>query len=316
MKEATVIIPNFNGIRYITDCLDALSHQTAEHAVIVVDNGSDDGSCDAVRSYRNVKLIELYENTGFCHAVNVGIEASDTDYVILLNNDTKPDETFVEELVRSAKMYDDTFSVSSKMLRMDDPQKIDSAGDLYCALGWAFSLGKDRDRRNYDTDAVVFSSCAGAAIYKREIFARIGYFDEEHISYLEDLDIGYRARINGYKNRYTPRAVVYHAGSGTTGSRYNPYKVRMAARNSVYVIHKNMPVLQALVNSPLLLAGILIKALFFARKGFGHEYMTGIRQGLALSRRNPKYPYRINNTGNYLRIQLELWINMIRRITG
>ena len=193
---------------------------------------------------------------------------------------------------------------------------IDSAGDLYCALGWAFALGKDKDRSLYEKDSVIFSACAGAAIYKKELFEKIGYFDEEHVSYLEDLDIGYRARINGYVNRYTPKAIVYHAGSGTTGSRYNRYKVRLAARNSVYVIHKNMPVIQALINLPFLLAGFGIKTLFFTKRGFGRDYVTGLKQGLTISRKMPKYRFRAANTPNYCRIQLELWLNMIRCITG
>lgn len=316
MKEVTVIIPNYNGIRFIGDCLSSLMTQTAECDIIVVDNGSDDGSVEVAQSYKNVTVEKLPENLGFCRAVNKGIMAAKTEYVILLNNDTRCESTFVEELLNAAKRYDDTFSVASKMIQMYDPGKIDSAGDLYCALGWAFALGKDKDRSFYDKESVVFSACAGAAIYRKELFDKIGYFDEEHVSYLEDLDIGYRARINGYVNRYCPRAVVYHAGSGTTGSRYNRYKVRQAARNSVYVIHKNMPIVFALINLPFLLAGFGIKTLFFVRRGFGREYVTGLRQGLAISRRTPKYRYRGANTINYCRIQLELWLNMIRRITG
>ena len=316
MKEATVIIPNYNGLSYIGDCLESLMHQSLMPDIIVVDNGSADGSVDVAKKYDNVSVILLPENMGFCRAVNEGIKAADTKYVILLNNDTKVENTFVEELVRAIGAFDDTFSVASKMLSMSDPQKIDSAGDLYCALGWAFALGKDRDRSLYDKESVIFSACAGAAIYKKELLEKIGYFDEKHVSYLEDLDIGYRARINGYVNRFTPKAVVYHAGSGTTGSRYNPFKVRMAARNSVSVLHKNMPVIQAIINLPFLLAGFCIKALFFAKRGFGHEYVAGLKEGLSLSRSMPKYPFKAGNTANYCRIQLELWINTVRRICG
>ncbi|MCR5302892.1 MAG: glycosyltransferase family 2 protein [Lachnospiraceae bacterium] len=316
MKEVTVIIPNYNGIRYISHCLDALKLQSIEIDIIVVDNGSDDGSDEAAAAYEGVRLIKLDENTGFCHAVNVGIKAAKTDYVILLNNDTRVGADFAKELLLCAKARKDTFSVASKMLQMSDPGKIDSAGDLYCALGWAFSIGKDGSSSKYDREEEVFSACAGAAIYKKSLIEKLGYFDEQHISYLEDLDIGYRARINGYINRYTPKAVVYHAGSGTTGSRYNAFKVRMAARNSIYVIHKNMPIVMVVLNLPFLLAGFGIKMLYFAKKGFGREYVTGIRQGFSLSRSNPKYPLRVGNTLNYCRIQLELWINIIRRITG
>ena len=120
----------------------------------------------------------------------------------------------------------------------------------------------------------MFSACGGAAIYRRALFEQIGYFDELHFAYLEDVDIGYRARIMGYKNKYTPKAVVYHAGSSTTGGRYNTFKVRIAARNSWYVVFKNMPLLQLIINLPFILIGFMIKAMFFILKGYGREYLS------------------------------------------
>ena len=316
MREVTVIIPNYNGIQYIEGCLDSLKEQTMQADIIVVDNASSDGSLDVVRKYDDVKLIELSENFGFCRAVNEGIAATNTRYLILLNNDTKATPTFVEELYKAIDAHPDTFSVASKMLRMDSPDVIDSAGDLYCALGWAFSLGKDRKKSRYERESVVFSACAGAAIYRKDLFEQIGYFDELHFSYLEDVDVGYRARIMGYVNRYTPKAVVFHAGSATTGSRYNPFKVRMAARNSWYVIYKNMPALQIIINLPFFLIGFGIKALFFILKGYGREYLSGMKRGYLMCVAGRKYPFDARFIGNYCRIQLELWVNMFRRIAG
>ena len=316
MREVTVIIPNYNGIQYLRDCLDSLKEQTMETDIIVVDNASTDGSADIAGGYDGVRLIKLAENFGFCRAVNEGIAATKTKYLILLNNDTKAAPTFVEELYKVIDAHEDTFSVASKMLQMNDPDRIDSAGDLYCALGWAFSLGKDMKSTRYDRESVIFSACGGAAIYRKDLFEQIGYFDELHFSYLEDVDVGYRARIMGYVNRYAPKAVVYHAGSGTTGSRYNPFKVRLAARNSWYVIYKNMPALQILINLPFFLIGFGIKALFFIFKGYGREYLSGMKRGYLMCVAGRKYPYDPRFVGNYFKIQLELWGNMIRRITG
>ena len=316
MREVTVIIPNYNGISYIRECLDSLRAQTMEADIIVVDNASEDGSKEAVREYDDVRLIELSENFGFCRAVNEGIRVTKTKYLILLNNDTKAEPTFVEELYKAIDAHDDTFSVAPKMLQMNRPDRIDSAGDLYCALGWAFSLGKDRKSSRYDKEAVIFSACGGASIYRKALFEEIGYFDELHFSYLEDVDVGYRARIMGYVNRYTPRAIVYHAGSGSTGGRYNPFKVRMAARNSWYVIYKNMPVLQIIINLPFFLIGFGIKALFFILKGYGREYLSGMKRGYLMCVAGRKYPFDRRFVKNYLRIQLELWFNMLRRIFG
>ncbi len=316
MREVTVLIPNYNGIQYLKDCLDSLRAQTMEADIIVVDNASTDGSDKVAQEYEEVRFIPLSENFGFCRAVNEGIAVTKTKYVILLNNDTKAEPTFVEELYKAIEKDDNTFSVASKMIQMGRPELIDSAGDLYCALGWAFSLGKDRKRSRYDKEAVIFSACGGAAIYRRELFEQIGYFDELHFTYLEDVDVGYRARIMGFTNRYTPKAVVYHAGSGSTGGRYNPFKVRLASRNSWYVIYKNMPALQIIINLPFFIIGFGVKALFFILKGFGREYLSGMKRGYLMCVHGRKYPFDARFVKNYCRIQLELWLNMFRRIFG
>lgn len=318
MKKVTVIIPNYNGMKYIKDCLDSLQEQSmTDFDVIVVDNASTDGSIELVEEmYKDVIVKKLDQNYGFCHAVNVGISMTKTDYLILLNNDTKVDREFVKELYVAIDKYTDTFAVASKMLQLNAPDKIDAAGDLYCALGWAFSLGKDHSKARYDKESVVFSACGGAAIYRKSIFDQIGYFDELHFSYLEDVDVCYRARIMGYKNRYTPKAVVYHAGSGTTGSRHNSFKVRLAARNSWYVIYKNMPWVQIIINLPFFLIGFGVKALYFILKGFGREYLSGMKRGYLMCTEGRKYPYDSRFLKNYCIIQLELWVNMFRRIFG
>lgn len=318
MKAVTVIIPNYNGIKYIKDCMDSLRNQSmSDFDIIVVDNASTDGSIELVENeYSDVIVKRLDQNYGFCHAVNVGIAMTKTQYLILLNNDTRVDYNFVEELYKTIDAHEDTFAVASKMLQMNSDNKIDAAGDLYCALGWAFSLGKDQSATKYDKEAIVFSACGGASIYRKSVFEQIGYFDELHFSYLEDVDVCYRARIMGYQNRYTPKAIVYHAGSGTTGSRYNSFKVRMAARNSWYVIYKNMPLLQIIINFPFFLIGFSIKALFFILKGFGREYLSGMKRGYLMCVQGRKYPYDSRFLKNYFIIQLELWKNMFRRIFG
>lgn len=318
MNDVTVIIPNYNGIAYIKDCLDSLKMQSyPDFEIIVVDNASTDGSCEVVeKDFPEVKLIKLSQNFGFCRAVNEGIRVTKTKYLILLNNDTKADKDFVRELKNAIDAHDDTFSVAAKMLQMNAPDKIDAAGDLYCALGWAFALGKDKKSDRYNKESVIFSACGGASIYRKSMFEQIGYFDELHFTYLEDVDVGYRARIMGFSNRYTPKAVVYHAGSGTTGSRYNPFKVRMASRNSWYVIYKNMPLLQIILNLPFLLIGFGIKALFFILKGYGREYLSGMKRGYLMCVEGRKYPFDKRFIKNYCKIQLELWLNIFRRIAG
>lgn len=319
--KVTVIIPNYNGIEYIEACLDSLYGGSMVPEVIVIDNASSDGSDRLVeQKFPQCQLVRLQENTGFDTAVNEGIRRADTEYVILLNNDTRADKDFVKNLYKAISSKKEAFSVAAKMLSMGEPDIIDDAGDLYCALGWAYALGKGKEKSHYTVFAEIFAACAGAAIYRKEIFDRIGYFDEQHFAYLEDIDIAYRARINGWRNYYTPDAIVYHAGSATSGSRYNDFKVRLAARNSIYLIYKNMPVFQMILNLPFLLSGLLIKFLFFVKKGMGFTYAKGIAQGLALCAskegRRQKVRYHFEYSGNYISIQLELWKNIIRRITG
>ncbi len=342
MSEITVVIPNYNGIKYLEECLNSLVMQTVdapEFEVLVVDNGSKDGSrellldkfaceeaslekadskkADAKKAPR-IRSILLDENTGFCHAVNVGIEAAKSPYVILLNNDTKVKTGFIKKLYGAIRTDDRIFSVSSKMLMWDKPELLDDAGDYYNALGWAFARGKGKRAEKYNRRVRVFSACGGASIYRKSVFEEIGLFDEAHFAYLEDLDIGYRARIAGYQNIYEPDAEVLHYGSASTGSRYNEWKTERAAANSIYVISKNMPLLQILLNLPLLFVGFFIKFLFFCKKRMGKSYLKGIRTGFTQSiskdGRSKKVRFRIGNFKNYFVIQLELWINIVRRV--
>lgn len=313
--SVTVVIPNYNGIRYMEDCLRSLYAGSRIPKIIVVDNGSTDGSAAWIRStYPECRVLCFQENKGFCHAVNVGIRQADTEYVILLNNDTRVDREFTERLTEAIQKQPDAFSVAARMVSMADPSLIDSAGDFYCSFGWAFARGKGRDRSLYERPGRIFSACAGAAIYKKSVFREIGYFDERHFAYLEDVDIGYRARLAGYHNYYEPGAVVEHAGSGASGSRYNEFKVSLASRNSIYLIWKNMPGWQILCNLPFLVAGFGIKALFFWKKGLGTTYIRGLREGFRLCRDMGKRQgkQRKRPVMACLRIQLELWYNMGR----
>lgn len=321
MTETTVIIPNLNGIKYLKNCLESLQTcEETEFPVVVVDNGSTDGSAGLVeREFPSVTLIRFPENRGFSAAVNAGIRAARTPFVILLNNDTTVERHFVSFLTNAVKEDGKYFSAGAKMVSMDDPDVIDDAGDYYCALGWAFARGKGKRRDRYDRRCNVFAACGGAAVYRTDVLKELGLFDEAHFAYLEDIDIGYRARLHGYLNRYEPKAVVRHAGSASSGSRYNEFKIRLSSRNSVYLIGKNMPPLQIALNLPFLLAGFFVKYLFFVKKGFGRLYVTGLCKGLKLSLSEKgkarKIPYRKGCFHIYVRIQAELWYNLfVRRL--
>lgn len=302
----TVIIPNYNGLKFMRLCMESLRQQRCrDFRVLVVDNGSDDGSVQWLKEQR-IPTIFLKENTGFTGAVNTGIRAAGTEFVLLLNNDTVAEPGLVGELLKTIERSEKIFAVSSKMIQMHHRELMDDAGDMYSVLGWAYQRGVGRSARGYNKPGEVFSACAAAAIYRKKVFETIGLFDEMHFCYLEDIDVCYRAKIYGYHNRYCPSAVVYHVGSATSGSKYNGFKVKLAARNNIYLNYKNMPLGQLLVNGLPLIAGICVKYGFFKKIGFGKEYLAGIREGFATMRSCRKVAYSSEHLQNYLSIQWEL----------
>ena len=317
MQEVSVIIPNFNGMAYLDGVLSGLECQTVRNfEVILVDNGSSDGSCAFVASsYPWVHMIELPENFGFCKAVNEGIKASRAPYVLLLNNDIEVTPDFIEEMLAAIRRHKKAFSCAARMIQFHDRDRLDDAGNYYCALGWAYARGKGKDIHTCEKEEKIFASCAGAAIYRRKIFEKIGYFDEEHFAYLEDVDIGYRAKLHGYRNLFCPTARVLHVGSGTSGSRYNLFKIRYSSRNNLYLIYKNMPLWQIILNFPLLFVGFTIKTVFFASKGFGKDYIKGMWNGIIISKENKEKKVRnvAHQRERCWKIQLELYKNIGKR---
>ena len=315
---ATVVIPNYNGEKYIQKCLESLKKQSMKaDEIIIVDNNSKDSSIEMIKNQEDasIRLIELKENGGFSVAVNEGIKASKSEFVILLNNDTEVHEDFIYNLYNAIKSDNNIFSCCSKMLRYDKRNIIDDAGDGYTILGWATKFGDGKEENKYNNKREVFSSCAGASIYRKSVFDEIGFFDENFFAYLEDVDISYRARIFGYKNYYEPSAKVYHIGSATSGSRHNEFKVKLATRNNIYLIHKNMPLWQIILNFIFLFVGIVIKLIFFSIKGLGNAYLKGIYEGLKNKKKIEKI-HNKRNLRNYFKIEIYLikdTINLLKR---
>ena len=304
--QTTIVIPNYNGLKFMEPCFAALEKQTVrDFKILVVDNGSGDGSVEWLKEHQ-IPSIFLEENTGFTGAVNVGIRASDTPYVLLLNNDTEVEPNYVEVMEREIKRSDRIFSVSGKMIQMYHPELMDDAGDMYSILGWAYQRGVGQPVERYNRPRRVFSACAAAAIYRRSVFDEIGLFDPMHFAYLEDIDVGYRARLYGYENLYCPDAVVYHVGSGTSGSKYNSFKVRLAARNNIYLAYKNMPLWQLILNLPFLITGYLVKYLFFLKQGFGKDYVSGALEGIRTCSTCQKVPGLAGRLKQTVRIQVDM----------
>lgn len=312
MAAVTVIIPSYNGIEYLPRCIASLEASGSGFDILVVDDASTDDSVSWLSlQHPEVRVLVQPANRGFAAAVNAGILACDTPYVLLLNNDTEVLPGFVEALTEAIAQDERVFSVQALILRMDDEEIVDDAGDYISALGWPRARGRGHRASRYSRPRKAFSTCACAAIYRRDAVIALGLFDEAHFAYLEDIDLGFRAQIDGYRCEVEPAALVRHIGSATAGRR-SELKTRLSAANSLYVLYKNLPAGQFIFNLPFYAIGCIIKAVFFAVSHLGRAYCTGLVDGVRKCRagRERHVRFRLQNLGRYLYIQLQLWGSM------
>lgn len=313
--KISIVIPNYNGEKYFKKCIESIILQNfTDYELIVIDNASTDSDYSWIKEDQRIIFKKLDKNYGFSKAVNEGIKLSKAEYVLLLNNDTVLKQDFLAKLLETIEKDKNIFAVSSKMIQYNNQDLIDDAGDEYNIFGWAYKVGDGKSIKEFTTKRNIFSACAGAALYRKSAFEKIGYFDEDFFAYMEDIDISYRARIYGYKNVYCPEAHVYHIGSATTGSKYNEFKVKLAARNNIYVPYKNMPLLQLIVNTPFLFLGFSIKYIFFKRKGFEKEYTEGLLDGIKSLGKIKKVKFELKHIFNYVKIEILLIKNTITYI--
>ena len=237
----SVVIPNWNGLRFLKTCLDALRAQTFDDVeVILVDNASSDGSQGFVKSeYPDIHLIELESNLGFTGACNIGMEAATGAYIALLNNDTEVQTDWAAQVVKAFLDHPDAGIVASKMLLFDQQDHFHTAGDFFTIDGRAGNRGAwERDVGQYDGGEYVFSACGGSAAYRQSMLWETGMLDDDFFFLLEDVDLAWRAQLAGFKVWYEPRAIVFHhlsaTGGGVTASYHD-------GRNGIWLILKNMP---------------------------------------------------------------------------
>ena len=314
--KVSVVTPNYNGERFLKTFFESLNNDSELIGeVIIIDNGSSDNSKDYINKGTfnfPVKLIENSRNMGFAPAVNQGISNAKHEYIFSLNNDTEVKKGSIRHMVELISSKEDIFSVQAKMLQYNNKDLIDDVGDEYNLLAWTKKTGENHKSDEYTQVKEIFSSCAGAAMYRKSLLNELGMFDDSFFAYMEDVDLALRSRINGYRNLLCPQAVVYHIGSATSGSRHNEFKVRLAARNNVWVVYKNIPISLKIINFIFLFLGFLIKYLFFLKKGFGSVYLSGIREGLSTRNKIKKTEFKSANIKNYLKIEYRLIINTFK----
>jgi GT2 family glycosyltransferase len=243
LLTASIIIPNYNGLRFLPVCLDALGVQTYAAScteIIVVDDASTDGSSAFVRErYPHVRVVALARNGGMAVACNAGAAAARGDLLVMLNNDTEAEPGWLAALAAAALAQPRAGAIASKMLLFDRRDTLHSAGDVMGADGIPRNRGVwQRDEGQYDADPVVFGGCGGGVAYRREAWQAAGGFDERLFMYLEDVDLAWRLRLLGWDAMFASQARLYHHLSATGGGTLASY---YTGRNTIWVIAKDMP---------------------------------------------------------------------------
>jgi GT2 family glycosyltransferase len=248
----TVIIPSWNGKHLLETCLPALCQSSVDSEIIIIDNGSTDGTVAWLDvAYPGIHIVKNSHNLGFAVAVNQGIRASQTPWVALLNNDAIPDVSWLAALLEVGESDASIGAVASRMMFRDNPRLVSSAGIRVDATGGAWDLWLGE--ACWPTAPVeIFGASGGACLYRREMLEDIGLFHEEFFAYLEDVDLAWRARLRGWRAALSPAAVVHHALSSTAvdGSAFKRYYL---ARNKWRVILRNYPTRPLLRWLPIIL---------------------------------------------------------------
>jgi GT2 family glycosyltransferase len=247
---------------------------------VLVDSGSTDNSLDFVAErFPEVRLIPLGENRGFSGAVNAGIESSNSEYVVLLNNDTEQDPGWLAALVDGAERFPEAALFASKLLDFDDRDILDGAGDALRRNGLPYRLGhREDDSPRFDRERYVFGACAAAALYRRSLFEEIGTFDEDFFAYCEDGDISFRAQLAGHRCLYVPSAVVYHVGSASTGGKRSAAATRLGTRNGLLLLAKDLPAPLLIRWMPSIILGQFSRLLVAISSGVGAAHLKGLAE--------------------------------------
>jgi GT2 family glycosyltransferase len=284
MSGITVVIPHWNRRDLLGPLLDRLHGQTCPiQEILVIDNGSTDGSVELAES-KGVRVIALGQNMGFAAAVNRGIREARTRMIAVLNNDVDPQPDWLERL-RNALEEPRVFFATGKLLDASRPDLLDGTYDTISRAACAWRVGQGRqDGPMWSRRRRIRIAPMTAALFRADLFERVGLLDERFGSYLEDVDFGLRCAMRGCFGMYVPEAVARHAGSATLGV-WHRETVRRNARNQVLLIAKHYPPRYLLRYGWPILVGQVLWGAVAARHGRGLACVAGKLQGLRLFRR-------------------------------
>ncbi|MEO8784745.1 MAG: glycosyltransferase family 2 protein [Candidatus Saccharimonadales bacterium] len=238
------VIPNWNGKDLLGQCLDSLLAQSHPVEVIVIDNGSTDGSTKFLTTnYPTVVSIQNDRNYGFTGGVNPGLQLAldeGADYVALFNNDAVAAPDWLQELVQTAQKHPKAGIITGKFMRLDK-KHLDSTGDFYSIYGLPLPRGRNQlDKGQYDAQTVVFGATGGASLYRCDMLREIGLFDQDFFAYFEDVDISFRAQLAGWTVRFEPKALAYHH-VGATSSHLGTFSLYHSSKNFSLLYARDMP---------------------------------------------------------------------------
>lgn len=269
-KGTAVIIVNYNGGELLLRCLASLALQSYQaFRTIVVDNASTDGSLDGIRSASSdVQIVRLSENMGFAAGCNAGIEAAgDCEWIACLNPDAFPEPDWLATLMAAAGRYPDYVALGSKLIMAEDPSRLDGTGDVYHVSGLVWRRDHGRLAGQGEPEGgEIFAPCAAAALYRRDALIEVGGFDARYFCYLEDVDLGFRLRLRGYRSRYVPESRALHMGSAITGLR-SDFSIYHGHRNMVWTYFKNMPTLLLWLYLPQHILANVLTVLRYSLRG-------------------------------------------------
>jgi GT2 family glycosyltransferase len=304
----SVIIVNFNGKRFLQDCLSSILKQTyTSFEVILVDNASHDGSVEFIQEhFPSVKIFIQKENLGFAGGSDAGIREAHGEYILTLNNDTIVPPDFIGELVKPMMQDPSVGMCASKMVFPDG--RINSTAICISRSGAAWDRGGgEQDHGQYDTTEEVFGPCAGAALYRRSMLDEIGLFDEDFFLFMEDVDLAFRARLSGWKCMYVPTARVMHIHGGTTGYR-SEISIYYGTRNLVWYVVKDFPLRTLLLSSPWIIIRNFLDIPYHFIQGKGQTIIRakiGMIKGFVLMARKRRSIKRKVPAG-----EIEKWIHI------
>jgi hypothetical protein len=265
VPRASIVIPTWNGADVLRACLRSLEAQTfSDFETVVVDNGSTDGTIAMLAAeFPRVRQLRLATNLGFAAATNAGLRAAQGDVLVCLNNDVEAEPGWLEALVRVLDARPDIGFVACKMLNAHRPELIDAAGDAMSLLPWNIGRGQPYGPA-FNRPRELLSACAGAAAYRRQLFERVGYFDEGYFAFFEDVDLGIRAQLAGFRCWYEPQAVVRHRFS-TTAGRAPDLKIFLLVRNGLKLFFQTMPARRVLGWGMVVLLWPWLDPIFYGR---------------------------------------------------